>query len=84
MITILLIGHLTLVDVTKNEYSILEFYAGEKRLAKLGAALGEKTAAMDVLYDKMGDNINTNNCMDMNTSGGFTFLTDATLGKMFL
>ena len=70
-----MIGHMEMVDLTKNDYQILEFYAGAKRVAKLGAAMGLRVAAMDKIYDKEGNNITKNNCMDLNTSAGFLFLT---------
>ena len=74
IVTILCIGCLSMVDMTKNEYMCLEFYAGRARLAKLTKALGYPSAAMDWLYDTEGDNLTRNNAMDMNTSGGFVFL----------
>lgn len=75
IVTILCIGCLSMVDMTKNEYMCLEFYAGRARLAKLTKALGYPSAAMDWLYDTEGDNLTRNNAMDMNTSGGFVFFS---------
>lgn len=57
-----------------GEYDILEFYAGQARLARLGKGLGLNVAAMDFLMDTEGDNKRKNNAMDMNTSAGFVFL----------
>ena len=74
MVTILLIGFLDVVDMTKNHFDIIELYAGEQRLVKLSKGLGLKTAALDYLYD-YGDNKSKNNSMDMNTSAGFTLLS---------
>lgn len=75
MVTILLVSFLTVVDINKNEYEILEFYAGARRISKLASGLGVPSRAMDYLYDHEGDNIQVNNCMDINTSGGFTPLS---------
>lgn len=75
MVTILLISFLDVVDARKNEYQLLEFYAGERRIAKLASGLGMSSRAMDFLYDKDGDNKKVNNCMDINTCGGFTPLS---------
>lgn len=74
VVTILLVGCLKPVDPQKSEYEILEFYAGQARLAKMATALGVKSAAMDFLYDPEGDNRTKNNSMDMCTSAGFVFL----------
>jgi hypothetical protein len=74
LITILLIGHLNLVEL-KDDYTILEFYAGQRRAARLGTQLGQSCAAMDILYDAEGNNKTRNNSMDINTSAGFTFPT---------
>ncbi|CAL1141134.1 unnamed protein product [Cladocopium goreaui] len=57
--------------MTKNEYDVLELYAGQQRLVKLAKGLKMKTAAMDRDFDTLGDNKSKNNAMDMNTSGGF-------------
>lgn len=73
LVIILLVAHLDIVDTELNSYEVLEFYAGAARLAKISAALGVKSAAMDILYDE-GDNKKKNNAMDMNTSAGFLFL----------
>ena len=62
------------MDINKNEHEIIEFYAGEKRLAKLGKAMGLSAVAVDQIYDKKGNNRTCNNSMDINTSGGFAFL----------
>ena len=69
---VLLVGYLSLVDVTKSQYQIIELYAGERRLARLASELGQSCAAVDKAYDPEGDNRKRNNCMDINTSGGFT------------
>lgn len=69
------IGYLNLVDMTKNDYEVLEFFAGERRLAKLAQGLGKATASMDKMYDVDGDNIHLSNSMDLNTSGGFVLLS---------
>ena len=76
MLIILMIGFLEPVDLTNNgrEYQILEFYAGAARLAKTGHHFGGSVAAMDRLYDTVGDNKAKNNAMDFNTSGGFVYL----------
>ena len=74
VVIILLIGYLDVVDMTKNEYDVLELYAGQQRLVKLAKGLGMRTAAMDRDYDTLGDNRSKNNAMDMNTSAGFVFL----------
>lgn len=74
VVIILLIGYLDMVDMTKNEYDVLELYAGQQRLVKLAKGLKMKTAAMDRDFDTLGDNKSKNNAMDMNTSGGFVFL----------
>ena len=58
----------------KNDYTILELYAGEQRMVKLAKGLGMKTASMDRDYDD-GNNKTKNNAMDLNTSAGFLFLT---------
>ena len=71
---IFLLGHVTTLNIEKNEYQVLEFYSGAARLAKLSSALGGKAAAMDCLYDGEGDNKTKNNAMDMCTSGGFLHL----------
>eukprot|EP00435_Cladocopium_sp_Y103_P070572 s275_g35.t1 len=57
--------------MTRNEYEVLELYAGQQRLVKLAKGMGMKAAAMDRDYDTLGDNKSKNNAMDMNTSGGF-------------
>ena len=75
--TILLVAFLNVVDINnKNEYEILEFYAGARRISKLASGIGVPSRAMDCLYDHEGDNIQVNNCMDINTSGGFTYLSE--------
>ena len=74
VVIILLIGYLDMVDMTKNEYDVLELYAGQQRLVKLAKGLKMKTAAMDRDFDTLGDNKSKNNAMEMNTSGGFVFL----------
>ena len=74
VVIILLIGYLDMVDMTKNEYDVLELYAGQQRLVKLAKGLKMKTAAMDRDIDTLGDNKSKNNAMDMITSGGFVFL----------
>ena len=33
------------------EYDLIEFFAGSARIARLGAGLGMKTAAYDILFD---------------------------------
>lgn len=68
-----MVGSLDMVDVSKNKYDTLEFYAGAARVAKLTHHLGGHSAAMDKLYCD-GDNKARNNSMDLNTSGGFLFL----------
>ena len=77
VVCILLLGHLSFVDPEKTEhetqYEILEFYAGQARLAKMASALGVPSAATDFLYDD-GDNKHKNNSMDMCTSAGFLLL----------
>ncbi len=72
VVTILLIACLDMVNLDQNKYDVLEFYAGAQRLAKLAQGLGETSMAMDIMYDTFGDNKSTNNCMDINTCGGFT------------
>ena len=72
--TILLIGHLSMVDMSLSKFDTLEFYAGSARLAKLSNALGQHAAAMDCLYDLGSDNIARSNSHDFNTSGGFVCL----------
>lgn len=76
IVLILLIGHLNVVkwENPREEYDILEFYAGQARLARLGKAMGLHVAAMDFLMDTEGDNKRKNNATDMNTSAGFVFL----------
>jgi hypothetical protein len=73
-VTVLLTGFLSFVDMNRNDYTILELYAGEQRLVKLAKGLGMRTASMDRDYDD-GDNKKKNNAMDLNTSAGFLFLT---------
>lgn len=58
----------------RGDFEFLEFYAGAARLAKIAAMMGRRAAAMDKLYDKVGDNIKKNNSMDMNTNAGFMSL----------
>ena len=72
LITVFCAGFLNVVDIegSPKDYEILEFFAGERRLAKLGAGLGKKNASMDKMYDD-GDNISKTNAMDLNTSAGF-------------
>lgn len=72
-----MIGHLNCVDLMNDDqgYQILEFYAGQRRAARLASQLGQKCAAVDIMYDQQGDNKKLNNSMDMNTSGGFAFPT---------
>lgn len=72
--TILCIGYLNIVDMSQDKYEILEFFAGERRLARLANDLGRPTASMDKMYDS-ANNIDATNCMDLNTSAGFTFLS---------
>ena len=72
ILTILMVGYLDFVDISKDSYQTLEFYAGAARMAKLSSHLGGPSAAMDRLYDS-GDNKKQNNAMDFNTSGGFLF-----------
>ena len=60
--------------MTRDEFQVLEFYAGQRRLARLATQLGQSCAAMDRDYDMVGDNKRSNNCMDLNTNAGFTFL----------
>lgn len=74
VITILLIGHLDMCDMSMERYQVLEFYAGAARLAKLSRNLGLASAAMDIVYDQKGNNRQLNNAHDMNTSGGFVSL----------
>ena len=74
MVTLLLIGFMDVVDLNKESFHVVELYAGEQRLVKLAKGLGLSTASMDRIYDPEGDNTVKNNSMDMNTSGGFTFL----------
>lgn len=72
LITVLCAGCLNVVDIegSPKDYEVLEFFAGERRLAKLGAGLGKSNASMDKMYDD-GDNISKTNAMDLNTSAGF-------------
>lgn len=73
IITVLMIGHLSCVELMGDPgYQVLEFYAGQRRAARLASGLGQNCAAMDIMYDPQGDNKKVNNCMDMNTSAGFT------------
>lgn len=73
IITVLMIGHLSCVELMGDPgYQVLEFYAGQRRAARLASGLGQTCAAMDIMYDPLGDNKKVNNCMDMNTSAGFT------------
>jgi len=76
LLIILMIGYLEPVDLTNNgrEHQVLEFYAGAARLAKTAHHFGGSVAAMDRLYDTVGDNKSKNNAMDFNTSGGFVYL----------
>ena len=74
VITILLIGHLQICDMTMDKYQVLEYYAGAARLAKLSRNLGLPSAAMDIIYDREGDNKRVNNAHDLNTSAGFVSL----------
>ena len=74
IVSILLIGCLHNVDMTRDEFQVLEFYAGQRRLARLATQLGQSCAAMDRDYDMVGDNKRSNNCMDLNTNAGFTVL----------
>lgn len=60
------------VDVSRDHYETLEFFAGAARSAKLSHHLGRPSAAVDKLFDE-GDNKKKNNAMDFNTSGGFVF-----------
>lgn len=66
-----MLGYLSPVDVERNRYHVVEFYAGAARLAKLTTALGGEAAAVDKGYDTTGDNRKRNNSMDFNTSAGF-------------
>ena len=68
-----MVGCLDMVDMTKNHYETLEFFAGAARMAKLSHHLQQPSAAVDKEYDH-GDNKKTNNAMDLNTSAGFLFL----------
>ena len=68
-----MVGSLDMVDVTKDHYQTLEFFAGASRMAKLSHHLGLPSAAVDKLFDD-ADNKCKNNSMDFNTSGGFLFL----------
>lgn len=70
ILTVLMVGCLEMVDVSKNHYETLEFYAGAARMAKLSHHLGKPSAAMDRMYDA-SDNKRQNNAMDFNTSAGF-------------
>lgn len=87
LLIILMIGYLEPVDLTNNgrEYQVLEFYAGAARLAKTAHHFGGSVAAMDRLYDTVGDNKSKNNAMDFNTSGGFvlacTLVLQSRLGQ---
>lgn len=66
-----MLGHLECVDVNKDQYHVVEFYAGAARLAKLTSGIGGSATAFDRTYDKDGDNKKKRNAMDFNTSGGF-------------
>ena len=74
MVIILLVGHLDFFDINEGQFQVIELYAGEQRMVKLAKGLGLNTASMDKDYDD-GDNRSKNNSMDMNTCGGFLFLS---------
>lgn len=75
LIIILLAGHLSNVDIDCNRFEVVEYYAGAARLAKISRGLNGESAAMDILYDREGDNKTKNNLVDINTSAGFLPLT---------
>ena len=85
LITVLCAGCLNVVDIegSPKDYEILEFFAGERRLAKLGAGLGKSNASMDKMYDD-GDNISKTNAMDLNTSVGFLPLISSIWQNCFI
>ena len=70
---VLLIGYCRLAE-HKDHFQVIDMFAGQARLAKLGHGLGLNVAAMDRMYDKIGDNKKTSNCMDLGTDGGFARL----------
>ena len=60
---------------------MIEFFSGKRRVARLGDAIGLKTAAHDILYDETFDSKSSKkssskskSAMDINTSAGFLFL----------
>ena len=79
----MMVGSLEMVDVTKDHYQTLEFFAGASRMAKLSHHLGQPSAAVDKLFDD-ADNKSKNNSMDFNTSGGFLFPAIFRVQKTFI
>ena len=58
-------------------YQVIEMFAGKKRVAKLGKAIGLVTCAHDILYDKSFKpkrKRSPKSSMDINDSAGFLFL----------
>ena len=74
VLIIMMIGCHSSVDLSQGQFEFLEFYSGAARLCKIAVKMGRKAAAMDKIYDRIGDNVKKNNGMDMNTSAGFMTL----------
>ena len=73
ILIIILLGHLELDATTEKPYEVLEFFAGSARIARLAKHLGLSSTALDKSYCD-GDNIESGNCMDINTDAGFLSL----------
>ena len=61
-----------------KEYQIVEFYAGQARISRLGKAIGLCCCAHDVTYDK-GKSVEES-AMNINGSAGFLLRPELLLG----
>ncbi len=69
--------HLPADSGISSGYQVIEMFAGQKRVAKLGKAIGLVTCAHDILYDKSFTpkrKRSQKSSMDINDSAGFLFL----------
>ncbi len=74
MLLILATSWLDLPSPGQKEIQILELFAGQARLSRLGKSLGLAVAAHDLGFDVSAKTSPTKrSAMDINGNGGFTF-----------
>ena len=75
---LILLAHLSVVQsyvAGREEFQIVELFAGAARVSRLAKALGIRASALDKALCK-GNNRDVTNCMDINTDAGFLLLVN--------